>query len=181
MFITAIRGEISVGMYVHEQISFEIVHCPATIWCGSAAHATNCKDEPDIDKALRKYQNLSSTPKIQIANPGWDCAISIDYWQEGAVPRGIMFAQQVLTIQQDAQYNVYQMPASLFVRLPNTAEVAQKAFGKESCEAYELFGTIKDSLIANGFSMGTNGAQEIELYNWSAGLQYAYVPVQRNT
>ena len=53
------------------------------------------------------------------------------------------------------------------------------AFGKESCEVYELFGVIKDHLDEHGYDIGTNGAQEIEMYNHSAGISYAYVQVKQ--
>lgn len=109
----------------------------------------------------------------------WSCAISINYWQEGAAPRGMMFAQQVLTEKQDSNHDVYIMPESLFIRVACTAETAKAAFDKNSCELHELFGVIKDSLDENGYVLGTNGAQEIEIYNYEAGLFYAYVQVMR--
>lgn len=45
---------------------------------------------------------------------------------------------------------------------------------------WELFGVIKDALDELGYRIGTNGAQEIEMYNHGAGLAYAYVPVEEN-
>ena len=89
----------------------------------------------------------------------------------------MIFGQQVLTEKQDANYDLYTMPESLFVRVANSAATARAAFDKDSCELYELFGLIKDSLEENGYVFGTNGAQEIEMYNHGAGLFYAYVPV----
>lgn len=70
------------------------------------------------------------------------------------------------------------MLKSLFVRVANTQEVAKAAFDKDSCELYELFGVIKDSLNENGYVVGTNGAQEIEMYNHGADLFYAYLQVE---
>ena len=43
---------------------------------------------------------------------------------------------------------------------------------------FELFGVIKDALNDLGYQVGTNGAQEIEMYNHGAGLAYAYVQVE---
>lgn len=177
MFVTSIRGEKLIKEVVCNNITFEVVSCPATIWCGALAYAPNCTDEPDIGGLLQRYQKCDAIAKEELANPEWSCAISINYWQEGGAPRGMMFAQQVLTEKQDVNHDVYTMPESLFIRVKNTAEVAQMAFNKDSCELYELFGVIKDLLASTDYVLGTNGAQEIEMYNWSAGLAYAYVQV----
>lgn len=179
MFNVAICGETLVERFTCNTILFEVVSCPETVWCGTLGYAPNCTDEPDIGALLQKYQNLCGIPKRGIANPDWSCAVSIDYWQEGAAPRGMMFAQQALTREQDPAHDVYVMPESLFVRVANTAEAARAAFGRESCEVYELFGVIKDCLAVNGYAVATNGAQEIELYNHGAGLAYAYVQAIR--
>ena len=179
MFNTAIYGEKLIRKFTCKNIPFEVVSCPATIWCGTLGYAPNCTDEPDIGALLQKYQELCDVLKVETANPEWSCAISINYWQEGAAPRGMMFAQQVLTEKQDSNHDVYTMPESLFIRVANTAETVKATFGKDSCELYELFGVIKDSLDENGYALGTNGAQEIEMYNHGAELFYAYVPVMR--
>lgn len=177
MFNTSIFGEKLIKEFTYKNIIFEVVSCPATIWCGTLGYATNCTDEPDIGSLIQKYQKLCDIPKEETANPEWSCAISINYWQEGTAPRGMMFAQQVLTEKQNSNHDVYTMPESLFIRVANTSEIAKAAFGKDSCELYELFGVIKDSLDENGYILGTNGAQEIEMYNHGAGLFYAYVQV----
>ena len=90
-----------------------------------------------------------------------------------------MFAQQVLTAQQDAVYDVYEMPESLFVRVAPTRENAQAAFGRETCELYELFGVVRDALVTQGLEFNGSGAQETEMYNHAAGLSFAYVPVKQ--
>lgn len=179
MFVTSICGEKLIKQITHNNITFEVVSCPASIWCGALEYAPNCTDEPDINGLLQRYQQFCVVPKKGMANPEWSCAISINYWQEGAAPRGMMFAQQVLMETQDTKHDVYLMPESLFIRVKNTTEVAQAAFHKDSCELYELFGVIKDSLDCTDYVLGTNGAQEIEMYNWSAGLSYAYVQVEQ--
>lgn len=179
MFITAINGEEFVKEYDQNGVFFEVVRCPVTVWCGAVGYAPNCEEEPDIASILVKYQSSIQERKRETANPQWDCAISINYWQEGAAPRGMMFGQQVMSVKQASVYDVYTMPESLFVRVSNTAENAKAAFGKESCEVYELFGVIKDHLDEHGYDIGTNGAQEIEMYNHSAGISYAYVQVKQ--
>lgn len=69
------------------------------------------------------------------------------------------------------------MPQSLYIRVAGTKEVAQAAFGRDECGLWELFGLIKDNMAAEGYVIGTNGAQEIEMYNWAGGVSYAYVQV----
>lgn len=179
MFYTSIYGEEFIEEFSCMNIRFEVVRCPATIWCGALGYALNCTDEPDIGAVLQRYQETTEIPKAESANPEWSCAISINYWQEGAAPRGMMFAQQVLTTRQDPVYDVYTMPESLFIRVQNTAEAARGGFGRDKCELYELFGVIKNSMQMHGYVFATTGAQEIEMYHWEAGLQYAYVPVER--
>lgn len=93
----------------------------------------------------------------------------------------MMFAQQVLTEKQDPNHDVYIMPASVYIRVKNTEEVARAAFNKDSCELHELFGVIKTFLVNTEYRLGTNGAQEIEMYNWHVGLSYAYVQVEKRT
>jgi len=70
------------------------------------------------------------------------------------------------------------MPESLYIRLACTKDVAQTAFGRDECGVWELFGVIKDALDGLGYKIGTNGAQEIEMYNHCVGLAYAYVQVE---
>jgi len=179
MFVEAVYGETLKDTFFCNGIEVEVVSCPATFWCGALGYAQNCTDEPDISGLLEKYQAACGVPKRKRANPEWSCAISIDYWKNGASPRGMMFAQQVLTADQDAEHDVYVMPESLYIRVANTSETAKAAFGKDSCEVYELFGAIKDILDECGYAFSTGGAQEIEMYNHGAGLFYAYVPVVR--
>ena len=92
----------------------------------------------------------------------------------------MVFSQQVTSDKQDSAHDSYRMPQSLYIRLACTKEVSQAAFGKDECSVWELFGVIKDALDDLRCKIGTNGAQEIEIYNHGAGLAYAYVPVEKN-
>lgn len=177
MFVEVVRGEMLVRVFSYNGIPLELVRCPASVWCGALGYAPNCTDEPDVGNLLARYQGACDIPKRERANPEWSCCISIDYWQDGAVPRGMIFAQQVLTRDQDSAHDVYCMSESLYIRAAVTKEAAQAAFGRDSCEPYELFGIIKNAMEANGYSIAANGAQEIEMYNHAAGGAYAYVPV----
>ena len=110
MFYISIYGEKLIKEFTYKNIPFELVRCPATTWCGTLGYAPNCTEEPDIGALLQKYQELCHIPKVEPANPEWSCAISINYWQEGAAPRGMMFAQQVLTEKQNSNHDVFIMP-----------------------------------------------------------------------
>ncbi len=178
MFTTAIQGETLIQSISYKGIPMELLKVPATMWCGSIAYAANLTDEPDIPALLAKYQANCQYPKLHRANPDWDNAISIDYWQDGKVPRGMMFSQQVTSDEQTPVHDIYRMPESLYIRLACTKETAQAAFERDGCEVFELFGVIKDALDELGYKTGTNGAQEIEMYNHGAGLAYAYVQVE---
>lgn len=178
MFTTAICGETLIKVMHHNNIPMELVQVPATMWCGSIAYAPSLTEEPDIPALLAKYQSNCQYPKLHRANPEWDNCISIDYCQEGAVPRGMVFSQQVTSEEQYPAHDIYRMPESLYIRLHGTKDVAQLAFGRDECDLWELFGVIKGAMDGLGYRIGTNGAQEIEMYNHAAGLAYAYVPVE---
>jgi len=178
MFVEAISGESFVMEIEFRGARVEVVRCPDTIWCGSVAYASDCIAEPDIQGLLEKYQANCVIPKAECADPDWSCCISIDYWQNGAVPRGMCFAQQVLTGEQDAAHDVYIMPESLYLRAAASEENARVIFGKASCEVWELFDFLREAMNSAGYSIGTNGAQEIEMYNHEAGMAYAYVQVK---
>ena len=90
----------------------------------------------------------------------------------------MVFSQQVTSDEQDPAHDIYYMPESLYIRLACTKDVSQTAFEKDECGVWELFGVIKDVLDELGYRIGTNGAQEIEMYNHGAGLAYAYVQVE---
>ena len=177
---TAICGERLIEDLRNHNIPMQLVFIPSTIWCGSVAFST-LTAEPDISKLLEKYQKNCQFSKFSLANRDWNSAISINYWQEGKVPRGMMFAQQVTSDVQNPLHDIYRMPQSLFIRVECTAKVAQSAFGREGCEVWELFGVIKDALDDYGYKFAENGAQEIEMYNHGLELAYAYVPVEEKT
>lgn len=158
MFTTAVYGESLIKELKHNDIPLELIHVPSTIWCGSIAVAPNLTEEPDITELLEKYQKNCRFPKQYCVNHDWSCAISINYWQEGKVPRGMVFAQQVATTEQNPIHDTYQMPQSLFVRLACTPQVAQIAFGRDRCEAWELFGIVKEALDDLGYQFAENGA-----------------------
>ncbi len=62
-----------------KNIPFEVVRCPATIWCGTLGYASNCTDEPDIGALLKKYQKyvIFRKWKSQIQNGHAQLALTI--------------------------------------------------------------------------------------------------------
>ena len=156
---------------------FEVVERPEVIWVGKTAYAPNFDVEPDIGGLFNTYQELVPTPKLDRINPDWNAAISIDYWKGGSAPRGMMFAQETYSENQADCYDIYKMPASMFIRILNDSKAA-KLLGKDSCETWELFGVIKGTIMPqNSYKFNENGAQEIEYHNYKTNTWYAYIPV----
>ncbi len=170
-------GEELVEKINYKGVAFEVVSRPATLWVGKLAYAADLVNEPYIGGLLDAYRALTPVQKNKIANNGWDVCISIDYWRNGASPRGMMFAQETLSEHQDERYDVYQMPASLFMRAACTSDSAA-LLDKNECAVWELFGVMRERVMPlYNYVFNENGAQEIEYYNHAKGLGYAYVPV----
>jgi hypothetical protein len=162
---------------IYNDVVFEVVERPEILWVGKIAYASNNTDEPDIGKLLNEYRALVPVEKLELINPDWSAAISIDYWQGEAAPCGMMFGQETYSDKQDERYDLYKIPASLFIRVQNNAEAA-KFFGRDIQGTWELFGVIKEQVMPKyGYKFNENGAQEIEYANHKDGIQYAYVPV----
>lgn len=80
-----------------------------------------------------------------------------------------MFVQRVTRGEQNPVHDIFRMPASLYIRLACTADVARAAFGQETCEVFELFGAIKDALAGPGYRVAANGAQEVKCATTASG------------
>lgn len=94
-------------------------------------------------------------------------------------PCGMMFGQETSSEKQDKRYDIYKMPASLFMRVQNNADAA-KLFGRDIHGTWELFGIMKEQVMPKyGYKFNENGAQEIEYSNHNDGIHYAYVPVTK--
>lgn len=171
------KNEKLIKVITHNGVNFELVERPEVTWVGKVAYAPNLTDEPDIGKLLKEYQELVGIEKKELINPEWDAAICIDYWRNGATPRGMMFGTESYTEEQAECYDVYKMPPSLFIRVLNNT-VAAKLLGKEQCENWELFEFMKNTILPeNSYKFNDNGAQEIEYHHYHSGTFYAYIPV----
>ncbi len=175
-----LQNEHFLKAYTYKNATFELVERNASIWVGTLGYATNLTDEPDIGTLLQQYQSMTDIPKRHLVNPGWDACISIDYWQNGAVPRGMFFGQEVADKTQDSRYAMYEMPSSLYIRVPCTKENARYLLNKDECDVWELFGCIREMMEREGYTINDNGAQEIEMYNHGECISYAYVPVKES-
>lgn len=174
-----LSGETLLQVYSFKDVPFEWILRKPSIWVGVLGFATNLTDEPDIAGLLGRYQALTEIPKRNLANPGWDTCISIDYWRNGEMPRGMAFAQEVSDKEQDPRYDLYEMPESMYLRVACDRNSANKLLDKEECGVWELFDCLKEVMQLHGYAINDNGAQEIEMYNHGEGKAYAYVPVKR--
>lgn len=177
----AITTESVVDTIKYGDVTFELINLPETIFAGKCAYANDLVSEPDIGKLLNEVRSGNLLSHVnEPASPGWDAAVSIDYWRDGIVPRGMMFARETVTDEQLSSIDVYKMPPSMFMRVFND-ENAAKMLNKSHCDIWELFGLMKETVMpANGYKFCENGAQEFEYYNWSLYKSgFAYVPVKK--
>lgn len=177
----AISAEPVADTIRYGDVIFEVINLPETIFAGKVAYANDLVSEPDIGKLLNEVRSGNLLSQVnEPASPGWDAAVSIDYWRNGAVPRGMMFAWETVSDRQPSAIDVYKMPASMFMRVFNN-ENAAKMLNKSRCDIWELFGLMKTTVMpANGYEFCENGAQEFEYYNWNLYKNgFAYVPVKK--
>ena len=173
-----ISNEKLLEIIPYQGVELEIVERPVVLWVGKLAAASNLTDEPEIGRLLDEYRRLIAVEKRALINPDWDAAISIDYWKpSGTARKSLMFAKETYSREQDACYDLFEMPASLFLRLKNDGNAA-RLIGKTSCETYELFGFMMRTVMPQiGYAFHSNGAQEVEYCNHRLGLYYAYSPI----
>ena len=171
-------GERLVETICHKGLRFEVVERAESVWCGTLGYALNLTEEPDIPGLLEKYQSLVSVEKRGLVSPDWSGCISVGYWPGGTSPRGIMFMQQVDTGEQDGRHDVLKTPSSLYIRLHyDGAEVPRRLFGRDQCEAFELYGAIHEAAEENGYTF--HPTEEIEIEYYGSKSCYAYCAVEK--
>lgn len=162
---------------------FEIVEKPKTIFAGKILYA---KDFSDADGFYSAMESLSEEDKQEAFGklkgnvlPIYDVNISVYFWLD-VQQRAYGFVREVTTEEQPDGVDVFQMPASLFIRAYTDRETSQ-LMSKKQCEVWELFAYIRNYLMpAHGFAMAQNGAQELEVFDtFEHKPGYAYVPVVR--
>ena len=173
---------------IYKGVEFEIVERPDVIWVGCVAYTDNNTDPAFADDDftfLRRYQKLIPIPKQELMNPGWDAAISINYYVNDK-PSGIMFAQETYTDKQDKQYDLFTQPGGLWMRLLNDKNAAA-LLGKENPAPYEYYAKsqiMQNVAKENGYIQNPDVHVCVEYscsaeYNTPPHRSYAYMPVVR--
>jgi len=180
--------ETLVRIIIYKGVEFELVERPDVIWVGCVDYAKNNSDESDIGATLRRYRKeLIHIPKLELVNPDWSAALSINYNVDK--PCGIMFAQETYTAAQDGRYDLFTQPGGLWLRIYND-ENAAALLGKADVETHEYFSDPKKLLraVAEANRLIQNPGVYVEVeyhchaeYNTPPHTNYAYIPVkQRN-
>ena len=164
---------------------FEIIEKPETILAGKILYA---KEYQDIDAFYQAIDTLDEEEKQttfrllqESVLPLTDIQLSVNFWRDED-SRAFGSVREVTTEDQPEVVDVYNMPASLYIRAYTDKGTAQ-LIAKEKCEIWELFAYIRDFFMpAHGFIMADNGAQELEVFDsFEHGTGYAYMPVSRLT
>jgi len=167
-------------------VEFELVRRTDVIWVGCVDYADNNIDESDISATLKRFQELVGlTPIREKINPDWSASLSINYTRNDK-PCGIMFANESYTDQQDARYDVFIQPGSLWLRVKGDDKNAKVLLGKERADLYEFFGVLRNAANENGYIQNPDVNIEIEYhchaeYSTPPHTCYAYIPVIEST
>lgn len=162
---------------------FEIVEKPKTILAGKVLYA---KDYEDIDAFNRAIDAVTGEEKQTAFDliresvlPITDIYLSVNFWLDESC-RAYGFVREAETREQPDGIQIYELPASLYIRAYTNKGNAQ-LIAKEECEIWELFAYIRDFFMpAHGFVMADNGAQEMEVFDsFEHRTGYAYMPVRR--
>lgn len=94
--------------------------------------------------------------------------------------RAMGFVRETAAEEQPEAVDVYEMPASLYIRAYTDKYPAQ-LLTKKQCEIWGLFAYIRNYFMpAHGFKTNENGAQEMEIYDMDEHKTgCAYMPVIR--
>jgi len=158
---------------------FEVVERPEVLWVGTLAWAENNDDEPDTDALLKKYQALCSTPKQARMNPDWSAGISINYSLCGKAPRGMFFAQETWSAEQDSRYDLFTQPGGLYLRLRQD-KYAKKLLGKKHFDSGELYAAMAGAAARHGYKRAEDNPIEIYYHDHENGTaEYAYISIEK--
>ena len=163
--------------------TFEIIRKPETILAGRILYAKNYKNIGDFHAAISEF-NDDTAKKQQCwgsvkdcISPIFDIHLSVNFWL-GEVSRAFGFVRETTTLEQPQGLDIFQIPASLFIRAYTDTNTAQ-LISKQQCDIWELFAYIRNHFMpAHGFKMAENGAQELEVFDTPEHKTgYAYMPV----
>ena len=162
---------------------FEVVEKPATILAGKILYAKDYRSGKAFFAAIGAVNDADKQPLFDSVTgcvvPTFCIHISVNFWLP-LKTRAFGFVRETTTATQPKGVDVYQMPASLFIRAYTNRDAAQ-LIAKEECGIWELFAYIRNHLMpAHGFKMADNGAQEMEVFDTAeCTTGYAYMPVIR--
>lgn len=176
MFTEAIYGESFVRSLSCRDILLETVLLPETIWCGALGYATHGTDGPNVPALLEQYRALCAVPKRETPMHAWTACIRIEPDRPGA-PRGVLFAQQVMTVRQDASHDIYVLPPAMCLRAAACAGTFRALLDREEAEPAALFAPLRALLPALGYAPAENGEQAMTVTHADTGETYVYVPV----
>jgi len=189
--------EKPVQTITYKGVDFEVVERPDVLWVGCVGYAGNNTDEPDNDPTLKRFQGLISEnvgPKDKI-NPDWSAALSINY-DIGDKPKGIMFANECYSGEQDERFDVFTQPGGLWLRVRNDENAAAQFFGYEKSKPfnpweygpYRYFAgenaPLQSAAKENGYIQNPNVHIQVEYhchaeYGAPPHTSYAYIPIIR--
>jgi len=162
---------------------FDVVERPSTILAGKMLYAKDYRSGKSFFDAMGAVNDSDRQPIFDAVTdcviPVFNIHMSVNFWLPIKM-RAFGFVRETTNASQPVGVDVYQMPASLFIRTYTNRDTAQ-LIAKEQCGIWELFAYIRNHLMpANGFKMADNGAQEMEIFDtaeYTTG--YAYMPVRR--
>jgi len=163
---------------------FEVVEKPAAIFAGRILCAKNYANISGFHAAIGVFNDDVENRQVLdnvtgCVLPVCDIHMSVNFWRAEKL-RAFGFVRETEVGEQPDGIDVYQMPASLFVRAYTDAATAQ-LLAKKQCEIWELFAYIRNYFMPeHSFAMAENGAQEMEVFDTAKRTTgYAYMPVVR--
>jgi len=179
MMEQAQQQEKLIETFTVKKAVFEVFDRPDVLWVGTLAWADNNHDEPDIDALLKKFQAMCEIPKQHRINPDWSAGISINYCLDGKAPRGMLFAQETYSPEQDSRYDIFTQPAGLYLRV-RMDKHAGKLIGKKNYGEVEMFGLLADVAVRHGYRKDYDNPIEIFYHDHEHGTgKYAYIAVEK--
>ena len=163
---------------IYKGAEFDVVERPDVLWVGCVNYAANNTDEPDIGVTLKRYrEDLGNVSKNKLIKTDCSAALSINYTLNGKAPKGIMFAQETYSAEQDERYDLFTQPAGLWLRVLNDKNAAA-LLGKDSAEPYECFELLRNAAKENGYLQNPDIHVEVEYYrNTPVYTTFVYIPI----
>ena len=174
------QSEALVGSFTVRKAVFELHDRPEVLWVGTLAWAADNDSEPDTDALLKKFQALCGpAPKLERMHPDWSAGISINYNLGGKAPRGMLFAQETWSAQQDGRYDMYTQPAGLYLRL-RLDKHAEKLMGKKHYRDADMYGLLEKTAKRYGYRRARGNPIEIFYHDHEHHTaKYAVIPVEK--